>query len=1646
MTEIAQTKTITPVTFDNLVLKQWLYNVGSVRRYELLRKLKTDLQDLGLSKRLVRRGLIQLATKPRVVLARKVTARQYGSRRLFVDENEDKSNKVTVSYKTDIEVGESQLQPALELVHESVTMDTVLEEKYKQNEKVDGTKSYQTITKRCSPIKANIQPTLQSFDKALEQLNMINSAKRNVIDKLISKKTAESPDTSMKTQDRVHNRKSPSNRESMCNKAKNLDMYIQKNVAKCTSKKSICSKSNEALLNKTLTQNKKNTTKEDLNSNANKTDTDVKTDYKSNKVKHFTQKNVGSTVTSNIVLQKDSTSHTDIKIGSASKYCQKRKLCDAISEDFVEKKKVIFSENDVSESIERRKRKILIKFRKYFGNCVSVSEDEQEETILYMNCKKRKKKDSCDSGVCSSDGSITANFEEKSKQARSVPDLRIQEEFNEDENKKNLAEADNKINVPHEEDNRNETVTSGNETESTTTDIIKSGSNNSEAGIAKANTQFDMDKTATTENAKGTLHRIETSVADNSSIDTQMRMSPEVCYTFETEHREYNILNLPTTDYSDIQEDNLDSDFNELLQMTFDSTCQIKSNGNVLSIQENLTKDVNQNTVKDKDDDENSNLETFTERKLVIKEDEDDDDVPLRDTVISINPRVTIKTETELVNDTACHILDNVSETQKSQLEVTVKEEKIKSNQSSQVRLRVLSSAELGSRWCPTPINTVISGTDVSSHNFSIATKPLPTSVSVSQAVSTASKNLSEPITITPASLSTTISLSQTMPTTYTSTFTTLESRSVPVPVSATKTVVPLTNATESNLDSESVNTSLVTICNLIKTKRSSPLTSVSAYDSVLYSEFDKLRKRLRPVNFPTLLHGIIKLINKKEFEKAPVALHEIFCYTPSLRYLYTGTSSNQCNVNDLSYDICYPSETATTKVSVQKKRDLTSPQISFQESVTRNTMPQQRPQHFNQASINQENLQNLQTFVDKTILQSPNVPQNDTSISNVNLPQSLQPSTVRKQKSSAQLKTSHTVNQKLVSNRNISQGIPRQQQVPNPSANAKQTEQYMFLPTLNGYVDHPYVAHNVDVPGMKTFYGGATTTNYITQNINPVSTIQQQNVNLPRSMQPPNVIINSKHAFQSQNINSVNQQFPKSISQSYPKYNVAHRPLQMHEAQLSSQNTPIVNYPPTKFVGPCSQQPILNNTQWNEQMYQKVQMQPPLQPQNFAIPTTIRENQELRSKDRTTITRKTPQVSLVSTAKDFNILKLLSPTNRVKLLKQINFYFGCTTWLEQEFTQTKWQKIQFERTTLLNFHTLLKHLVDKALHNFLQNKYQAMSEKSSTTCNANIDVPKEPQITVERSGAHWKVDVSYRTTVQGNVTACAPQENLNVVQNQSERGPEVADRTENTKSIDETQKSENTVCDQKDEQKTVRKNNYPRPASSLETEIVLKDTEHSESEIKRNSQDSTEKQHTNDSVKVLENSSNLVEDQPLNLVESNKDKPLLLNSHSVTVLISPDSDHVTVLDIVNAHEVTEDVFKTMDTEIIKDDESSQNEEINSSVENSTLEMITEPASNNSDTNSESSQDIVIIEEGETCSTRIADVRSISLKSFEEMGLENSTTTAVEENIVEEEMKVCLCCSKLSTVVCSLCLEAKYCSKECSELYWPEHYKICKPV
>lgn len=174
MPENAQTESVVPMMFDNFVLKRWLRSIGPVRRSEVLKKLKTDLENLGLSRKQVHRGLMQLATKPHVVLTRQPLYRKCGLKNL---ENE-RENKIVDNYRM-IDVQKLK------------NIEWIVEQKDKHIKRTNSVKAYED-----SLIKNNRQlfidgckveiplTTFHSFDKALEQFDKLVSSKMNMHEKL----------------------------------------------------------------------------------------------------------------------------------------------------------------------------------------------------------------------------------------------------------------------------------------------------------------------------------------------------------------------------------------------------------------------------------------------------------------------------------------------------------------------------------------------------------------------------------------------------------------------------------------------------------------------------------------------------------------------------------------------------------------------------------------------------------------------------------------------------------------------------------------------------------------------------------------------------------------------------------------------------------------------------------------------------------------------------------------------------------------------------------------------------------------------------------------------------------------------------------------------------------------------------------------------------------------------------------------------------------------------------------------------------------------------------------------------------------------------------------------------------------------------
>ncbi|KAI4477356.1 hypothetical protein M0804_012742 [Polistes exclamans] len=160
---------------------------------------------------------------------------------------------------------------------------------------------------------------------------------------------------------------------------------------------------------------------------------------------------------------------------------------------------------------------------------------------------------------------------------------------------------------------------------------------------------------------------------------------------------EGNVINNDTTKRF---KQNVNEDLNKLLQINISENFRIKSSGNTISIQENLKTRKNHNTVTEDicinditsmEDLLSSDNSTNKYKEIVAKES------------ININPKSPVANLME--NNDSCSTLNEnkiINETSLDPSCNVVQPELIKRN-----KIRVLSSAELGSRWCPSPVNTL---------------------------------------------------------------------------------------------------------------------------------------------------------------------------------------------------------------------------------------------------------------------------------------------------------------------------------------------------------------------------------------------------------------------------------------------------------------------------------------------------------------------------------------------------------------------------------------------------------------------------------------------------------------------------------------------------------------------------------------------------------------------------------------------------------------------------------------------------------------------------------------------------------------------------------------------------------------------------
>ncbi|XP_033175219.1 uncharacterized protein LOC112211985 isoform X2 [Bombus impatiens] len=1811
--------------YDNLALKCWLYCIGPVRRCEELKKLKADLQNLGLSRRQVHQGLIQLATKPRVILTRQIPYTRYRLKNLSEDE---RGKNIIDNLRTNA----LNLRSRIEDIHKSNMTERFIKEESKYIKKADGVTAHETalISSNRELFIPNIKnplATMHSFDETLKRLDKSISPKMRVDEKSTNTRKLENNVVSSKKCDKDENHhcirkdkdtqkireipnlisdKVGSNRILMFNKYKKKRIEPKLKPKSCFVKKvndSIKSDDYKKVYTKSI--------KLDISK---KLHNDKKLiDMKVNSVsdKNIYSKHEDSTLNCN---------HNTEEVTKVKKNTHKRKL-----------HKLMVS--DRHKEIVQKRRKIKDRFRTYFGDCISISEDEQEQNIIEERFRKTRKKDSvdsCESGVYVAEKNITmtaacvdiiqksnedtsqgiiANVDvshkpnddisqgtitnldiihklNKSTFQETIVNVNTNNGLNEDTSQRTIVNVDvihesnedtcqgiiANVDTNHksnegtsqgtianiiqksDEDTSQGTITNvdtihesnevtGN-TNNKTTNQIEGATNFVEIECNKLQNNTYENKTHNIEIEKKELSRnkfinfsekndIEKSkhassvtdmfqITEQSKVNvstTKMKATTEINNILPSDIPEICIPSHDTVtiskDFSGSERSNLDTkDFNDLLHMRLFKTCQIRSNENVQETDMNA--DIGESTNLKKLSETQINCNQSTTERILNHTKEN------KKVQLSSN---TNKTDNVISTNNISNVKNNENELAVKNSELNISEKKdIQSNKLPQGKLRVLSSAELGARWCPTPVNSVTSTVQFSHKNTETGTVPK-----------------------------------------------TIVSIPAPVSETASRTIPENMKKYHTDLEfSKSLYVTLVKIYNLIQIMRKFPINN-SHYDKLLNMEFQNVRKILNTDDFIDLTTEVVSVLNKTMLVTPPLSLNELFYYAPSVKSYYvlilnknktTINNLNECrtvksvgvpNQITLNQNRCFDTQVSQNiwASSVQSRLQYLL-SIFFEQGQTLclNIVPNQLQQNLQEQIVLP--LQN--NVLQSNVLINPNTVNNNSynnnmhqhtyrmqvhanftqqKVSNVNfaeqnpvtnmharqsypLQYSLFPPTGRNQlggvHTSVSVTNASSINQQYVSsvfipqsntycnvnvpnytiqqnmnsthmsqrtqlqgvsrsvspNRNIPQpvqqnmnsthmsqgtqlqGVSRsvspKRNIPQPvQQNMNSTRMFSRSVSPNRNISQP-VQQNMNSTQMSQ----GTQLQGVSRSVSPnrnISQPVQQNMNstqmsqgtqlqgVSRSVSPKRNIpqpvqqdMNSTHMLQGTQLQGVS----RSVS---PNRNISQPVQQNMNSTQMSQGTQLqgvsrsvssnhnIPQPVQTMVATNISHSVPKNSQHIEQKHKKIipQKRIPMEVLQNRTSEEVASSQQLKKSTLRRLKKKENlQVSLESTTNLFDILKYISDIQKLILLKQLDYYFGCTTWLQQQFTSEKWQEIHSERSVLLYFQTLLKHLVEKTIKNLSPDNYQTNILK-----NIEIDVPKVIQITVkENNGICCQVEASKSNqeqynamNIKQNCTNYEENSNVTITQNQCEKEHEATDNSQTNSS-------------------SIKQNLQNHQASDVD--VCQENKVEREPNSSRNIHNSnTKEQNLDESKKITENISQVVKEK-LSALSNMKllDTLLQLNPHLVTVEISSKNDQVTVVD-TSAN--SENTPKSEEPE-----EYQEHQHLKGTItDDLTVSSFKSPNNIEYFNNKESHN--TSLERSPT--TYIKDVRSISMETYLKIGVTNNVlANTMEENIEEEEIKICLYCGKPSTVACIICLEAKYCSKECSQLHWRDHYKDCSPV
>ncbi|XP_043528022.1 protein PF14_0175-like [Frieseomelitta varia] len=1708
MLESTQTGSVEAVNFDNLVLKQWLRYIGPIHRCEVLKKLKADLQNLGLSQRQVHRGLIQLATKPCVVLMRQISYRKHRLKGLLEDEEE---RKILHNSRTNA----SNLRLGSENVHKINTTERYGKRGNEYIRETDGIVAYKedasisnNRNKRCK--LDDRVATMHSFDEALEQLDKIVPSKMNIHEKLSNRSSSVPMNGIVKSQynNIVLNKTYDKDENHIENKDKHRRTQKTSNTQKISDLIFDKVRPNKVQIN----ENKRNHTKLNQYSCSNKINDYItsnvykKIDTKYRKLDvdkklHNTKSvdiNVNSIPNKNKYFKyENSISNCTLSTGKVVKIkekMQEKKLYKSITSDFIRKKNTYAHTNENKEIIRK---KIIKKFRTYFGDCLSVSEDEEEQNILRKRFKIRKKKDSvnsCDSGVYVTEKSTTMtdtkvlddiqetitpdSITQKFNENTSQETIHIIHELNEVITNTNIEtnQVKNAINSKEIENNKLQNSTDENKIYSIETrkdelsqdmlinisekDNLQPGKDivnvkdilqvteQSEDKISENKLSQDMlsniSEKDNLEQGKGIVNVKDILQVTEQSEDkvSENELSQDMLINISEDNLEQDKDIVNVTDTFQITEKSKDKvSKNELSQDMFinisekDNLEQSKNVINVadisqvteqsedrVSIAEMKTKIKINNVSSDISEicilNHNAISENFSEfetcdlnikdfNELLHMNFEENCQITSNGNVLSIQETVEKIIDKNVSTNNTYNVLNNESKLAMEKPKLNISDRKdTQFNEVFRGKLRVLSSAELGSRWCPTPVNSVPS--------------TVPQSL-VSQTVS----NTTSLIT---ASAFTTVS----------------------------------ENMKKSNTDLkflESVYVSCVKISNLIKNIRLSSVTNLN-YNTLLFIEFENLRKILNTENYVDLIEGVVAVLNKEMSITPLLSVEELFRYT-SLVESYYAFSLNKHKINVNEYQTITPTSTVVVSTEIVPNQDKhcnaqniwassVQSRLQYLLSTQKNqlcTNITTKPTHQNInekiVSSSQNNVSQSNVAVNPIIFTNNNNNNNNDKMEQYNYK-------MQTYRNYCQQKISnvHIDKQKPITNMHVRQNFPVQYSF--NEINQLESGQISARVRNTPSVNQQYIQPTCFVP-TNTFHN-VNVQNYSIQN-RDVTCVTMQNLTIPTMTQPiiQNTVYQQPVLQPVPNCN-ISQPVPSSCHIPQPVLSNCHIPQPVlsncHIPQSIQQTIVTMNVPHS----------VLKNTQPQQQRAKErlSQNYMPEQSQNIYL----HKFKQLKKKENL-------QVSLNSTMR-FNALKYISDIQKHTLLKQLNFYFSCTTHLKQVYTSKQWQQIHSEKFLLFHLQTALKRAIQKNV--LLSDNLKQYSDKSETNILANINtnVPKMIQIIAKENQKTWYQVEASKTNQEQNKTVnikqnCPnDQENLNVkTQNQYEKEHKT---NNNSQKLSYLEQKLNMLDKKKIQNNTLLKDILLQTDNSLiklnaqnyqtsdSIDVCRKIETEKEQNISKDIYNSNIKEqnllHKNELKKIIENIPQTVNEKLLLVSDmklSNKDTLQQLNPHLITVEISSANDQVTVIDTVGGETKSKN-------EEPKECQEHQQEKLHinstlSSLENTSCD-ISRPSSSKSPKN-----DIKYLNNDEQLQntlvekpiiSHIEDVRSISMEAFLKMdGSNNGLSNTTEGNIEEEEMKVCLFCGKPSTVACSICLEAKYCSKLCFELHWKDHYKDC---